>query len=313
MIAIITEKPSVARDIANILNVTQKKDGYIEGNGYMITWAYGHLVTLALPEEYDFDGKTIESLPIIPEKFLLVPRKIKTKTGYQTDSNATKQLKVITSVFNKCDSIIVATDAGREGELIFRYIYKYLKCKKRFARLWISSMTDKAIKDGFQNLKDGKDYDSLFLAAEARSQADWLLGINASRALHICSGEKNNSLGRVQTPTLALICKRYLDHKRFKTQAYWQTSVHISKDGTNFRITGTDQYFEKEVADKAFNKIKQCSELKVIKFSREEKKVDIPLLHDLASLQKKANVKHGFSADKTLSIAQKLYESKLIS
>ena len=196
--AIIAEKPSVAREIAAIVDASHKEDGFLSGNNYMVTWALGHLVQLAMPEGYGFEGFVKENLPIIPETFILKPRQVKEGKEYKPDGGALRQLKIIKHVFDSCDHIIVATDAGREGELIFRYIYSYLNCKKQFQRLWISSLTDKAIKDGLQNLKAGSDYDNLYFAAKARSEADWAVGINASQALSIAAGRGVFSLGRVQ-------------------------------------------------------------------------------------------------------------------
>ncbi|MDL2262883.1 DNA topoisomerase III, partial [Bacteroidales bacterium OttesenSCG-928-I21] len=207
--AIIAEKPSVAREIAAVVGATIKEDGFISGNGYKVTWAFGHLVQPAMPEDYGFTGFVRENLPIIPETFILKPRQVKEGKEYKPDIGALRQLKIIKHVFDSCDIIIVATDAGREGELIFRYIFSYLNCKKPFKRLWISSLTDKAIKNGLQNLKPGSDYDNLYFAAKARSEADWLVGINASRALSIVGGRGVFSLGRVQTPTLTMICNRF--------------------------------------------------------------------------------------------------------
>ena len=183
MIAIIAEKPSVGQDIARIIGATEKKDGYMAGNGYLVTWALGHLVSLAMPSAYGYGKASHEDLPMLPEPFQLVVRQIKTDRGMVTDIGAAKQLKLIDEVFSKCDSIIVATDAGREGELIFRYIYHYLGYTKPFKRLWISSLTDEAIRAGMSNLKDGEAYDSLYHAADCRAKADWLVGMNASRAL----------------------------------------------------------------------------------------------------------------------------------
>ena len=182
MKVIIAEKPSVARDIALIVGAKERKDGYMEGNGYTVTWGFGHLVGLAMPEAYGFEGFRRENLPIFPERFQLVPRQVKDGKQYKDDPGAVKQLAVIRSLFDKSESIIVATDAGREGELIFRYIYHYLGCTKPFSRLWISSLTDKAIRQGMDNLKDGREYDNLYRSAKARSEADWLVGINASQA-----------------------------------------------------------------------------------------------------------------------------------
>lgn len=200
MQTIIAEKPSVAREIAAIVGATCKQEGYMEGNGFAVTWALGHLVSLALPEEYGAIGFNRDHLPIIPVPFKLIVRQQKVDKVYKPDTLAIKQLGVINRLFNECDKIIVATDAGREGELIFRYIYHYLKCTKPFDRLWISSLTNKAIGEDLQNLKVGNLYDNLYLAAKARSEADWLVGINASQALSISAGQGSFSLGRVQTP-----------------------------------------------------------------------------------------------------------------
>ena len=182
MKAIIAEKPSVGMDIARVVGATEKKDGYCIGNGYMVTWALGHLVSLALPGTYGYTKTAADDLPMIPEPFRLVARQIKTAKGMVTDITANKQLKTIDEVFSKCDSIIVATDAGREGELIFRWIYDYLGYTKPFQRLWISSLTDEAIREGMENLRDGSDYDSLYAAADSRAKADWLVGMNASQS-----------------------------------------------------------------------------------------------------------------------------------
>lgn len=313
MIAILAEKPSVGHDIARVLGVTDKKDGYIEGENYIVTWAYGHLITPALPEDYGIDSFNLESLPILPDEFKLVPRKIKTPQGYNTDKSALKQLNVIKSVFNRCDSIIVATDAGREGELIFRYIFHYLECKKPFLRLWISSLTDTAIRQGMDNLKDGKHYDPIYFSAKSRSEADWMVGINASRALCVCSGNGNNSLGRVQTPTLALICKRYIENMQFNSKPYWKFIIHVTESDHTFPVRSIENYTNKKQAEKLFTRLKTYSTAKINKVEQKEVKQNPPLLHDLTSLQKEANKRFGYSADKTLSIAQRLYEHKLIT
>ena len=211
---IIAEKPSVARDIARVVGANSKQDGYLECCGYVVTWAMGHLIALAMPETYGFSAYKREDLPIRPNPFLLVVRQVRKDKEYVSDPAALKQLKVIHSCFDKADRIIVATDAGREGELIFRYIYQYLDCKKTFERLWISSLTDKAIREGLSNLKPGNCYDNLYHSAKARSEADWLVGINASRALSIVR-KGGYSLGRVQTPTLAMVCRRYIENRDF--------------------------------------------------------------------------------------------------
>ena len=212
MKVILTEKPSVARDIAKILDVKNKKDGYIEGNGYQITWAYGHLVELKEPNEYDEKLKkwSLESLPIIPEKFELKAKQ--EKTTY-------KQLKIIKNLFTEAKEIICATDAGREGELIFRYIATWSKCQnKPFKRLWISSLTPESIKKGFENLMDGNELTPLYQAAKCRSEADWIVGINGTRFFTVTHGGHNTlwSIGRVQTPLLAMIVKRDEEINNFK-------------------------------------------------------------------------------------------------
>lgn len=310
MIAILTEKPSAAKDIARVLGVTENKKGYMEGGGYMVTWALGHLVTLAMPEDYRREKYTRDDLPILPDPFILIPRKLKTGQGYAPDQGVLSQLKTIEKIFKKCDSIINFCDAGREGELIFRFIYHYLECDKPFLRLWISSLTDAAIREGLENLRDAKDYDSLYLAAEARGKADWLTGINASRALGFCLKDNNNSLGRVQTPTLAMICKRYNEHTNFKPEPYWQMLINIA-GSESFYVKGEQTYTDQAEANKIYSALKKMTQAKVIKVEKKQAKEEPPLLYDLTSLQKAANSKYGYSADTTLSAAQRLYEKKL--
>jgi DNA topoisomerase-3 len=313
MIAVIAEKPSVARDIATILGATQKNDGNISGNGYIVTWAFGHLVGLAMPDAYGIENFRRENLPILPQLFQLIPRQVKTDKGYKPDTGTVKQLKIIKEIFDQCDKIIVATDAGREGELIFRYIYQYLECRKPFVRLWISSLTDKAIRDGLQNLKDGTMYDNLFRSAKARSEADWLIGINASQALSIAAGRGTYSLGRVQTPTLAMICYRYLENKNFVPQKYWQLKLQTGKDNIDFSALSEEKFDNQQPAIDKLQIIKDSGQVQVKSVECKEVNQEPPLLYDLTTLQKEANTKLNFSADKTLSIAQKLYEGKLIS
>ncbi len=313
MIAVIAEKPSVARDIATVLGATQKNDRNISGNGYIVTWAFGHLVGLAMPDAYGIENFRRENLPILPQSFQLIPCQVKTDKGYKPDSGTVKQLKVIKEVFDQCDKIIVATDAGREGELIFRLIYQYLDCRKPFVRLWISSLTDKAIREGLQNLKDGTMYDNLFRSAKARSEADWLIGINASQALSIAAGRGTYSLGRVQTPTLAMICSRYLENKNFVPQKYWQLKLQTGKDSIEFSALSEEKFDSQQPAIDKLQIIKDSGQVQVKSVECKEVNQEPPLLYDLTTLQKEANTKLNFSADKTLSIAQKLYEGKLIS
>jgi len=315
MKTIIAEKPSVAREIAQIVGATKRESGYLSGNGYNVTWAFGHLVTPALPDGYGIKGFHRDNLPILPSVFSLVPRQIKTEKGYKVDSDVLAQIKIIAQLFRESDKIIVATDAGREGELIFRYLYEYIGCATPFDRLWINSLTDKAIRDGLENLKSGNKYDNLYYAAKARSEADWLVGINATQAITIAAGRGTYSLGRVQTPTLAMVCSRYWENKQFVSEAFWQ--LHVSTDGKGkdevLKFSSEDKWKDKQPAEDFYQAIRNSGTITVTKVERKETMQETPLLYDLTTLQKEANTKHGFSADKTLSIAQKLYEAKLIT
>lgn len=313
MKAIIAEKPSVAREIGRIAGATKKQDGYMEGNGYLVTWALGHLISLAMPEEYGYESFQKENLPIIPAEFLLTPRNVKSGKSYQFDRRAINQLEIVESVFNRCNHIIVATDAGREGELIFRYIYNYLGCKKPFSRLWISSLTDKAIREGLANLKDGHDYDNLYRAAKARSESDWLVGINATQAITVNAGYGLYSLGRVQTPTLAMVCKRYLENKSFVSKPYWIVEAELEKDGLTVKAPVAGQLEDETTAMQILQDIREAGQLKVFAVENKQRTEKPPLLYDLTTLQKEANSKLGFTAAQTLSVVQKLYENKLIT
>lgn len=301
-VLVIAEKPSVARDIAAVLKCGEKGDGFIGGENYIVSWAVGHLVTLCEPDDYDKSLKrwTAGSLPIIPEKM-----KLKAVRGSK------KQLDTLKKLMNAkdTDSIICATDSGREGELIFRYIYEYNKCKKPFKRLWISSMTDAAIKEGFANLRDGKEYDNLYISAKCRSEADWLVGINATRAFTI----KYNallSIGRVQTPTLAMIVKRQNEIDNFVPTKYYE----VIADYGDFKGTWTDgkkntKIDDKSAAEDIAYKVdgKTATVEDVVKT---EKQILPPQLYDLTELQRDCNKIYGFSAKKTLDIAQSLYEKR---
>jgi len=313
MKTIIAEKPSVAREIAYLLGASKKKDGYLTGNGYFVTWAFGHLIGLGMPEDYGISGFDKTTLPILPNPFLLTVRKVKKDKGYATDQGALKQLKIVEQLFNKSDSIIVATDAGREGELIFRYIYEYLKCTKPFERLWISSLTEKAIKQGFDNLRDGKDFNGLYYAAQGRSRADWLVGINATQALSIVAGNGIYSLGRVQTPTLALICKRYLDNKNFAVKKFWQIQLLHNKEFIDFKSLSKTKWEDQKLADDTLKSIQRSNTATVTTVETKSVTEQAPLLFDLTGLQKEANKKLNLSAEETLNIAQSLYEKKFIT
>ena len=314
MKTIIAEKPSVAKEIAHIVGAYKREEGYMQGNGYYVTWAFGHLVQPAMPETYGMKGFHAENLPVIPDPFVLVPRQVKTENGYKPDAGVLAQIKIIGKLFDSSERIIVATDAGREGELIFRYLYAYLGCQKPFDRLWISSLTDTAIREGLRKLEDGSKYDNLYLTAKARSESDWLVGINGTQALSIAAGHGTYSVGRVQTPTLAMVCERYWENRRFTSEAFWQ--LHIATDGCDgevVKLSSSEKWKSKEPATELYNKVKAAGSATVTKAERKEKTEETPLLYDLTTLQKEANAKHGFTAEQTLEIAQKLYEKKLIT
>ena len=297
---VLAEKPSVARDIARVLKCDKKGNGYLEGAQYIVTWALGHLVTLADPESYDVKYKTwnLEDLPMLPERLKLTVIK---QSG--------KQFNAVKSQLNRADinEIIIATDAGREGELVARWIIEKAKVKKPIKRLWISSVTDKAIKDGFQNLKPGKQYENLYHAAVARSEADWYIGLNATRALTTRFNAQLNC-GRVQTPTVAMIAAREDEIKNFKPQTYYgieaQTdSVKLTWQDAN----GNSRSFNKEKVDTIVKSLGH-QDAKVISIDRKAKKSFAPALYDLTELQRDANKFFGYSAKETLNIMQKLYE-----
>ena len=299
---VIAEKPSVARDIARVLHCTQKGNGILEGKEYVVTWALGHLVTLADPEEYDkkYMKWDMETLPMMPDKMKLVVIR-QTSKQYQA---------VKTQLFRKdIGDIIIATDAGREGELVARWILDKSGCHKPIRRLWISSVTDKAIRDGFHNLKDGRDYDNLYRAAVARAEADWLVGINGTRAL-TCKHNAQLSCGRVQTPTLAIIARREEEIRKFKPEDYFGVTLQAGgiqwtwKDAKN----GSYRTFQKERAEEIQKKISN-TDLELVSVDRKPKKTMAPGLYDLTTLQREANQKYGFSAKETLNIMQRLYEN----
>lgn len=309
---IIAEKPSVAAGIAKVVGATtphrDKANGYLEGNGYKVTWAFGHLVGLQSPEQMGFKG---DELPIIPDEW-------KTDIIHSgkdgMDAGIKKQMEIIEKLFNGAEKIIVATDAGREGELIFRYIYEQLGCTTPFDRLWISSLTDEAIRDGMNNIRPGREMDSLSAAAHARSEADWLLGYNASRALRVSSGYRGNlSLGRVQTPVLCMICERFDQNKNFVPVPYWQIGALVHKDMQNFPVITPGKYDRQEDAKRALQEVEGVRKMNVTKVEKKEVKTAPPLLYDLTALQRAANSKLGLTADETLKVAQSLYEKKYLS
>lgn len=312
-VCILCEKPSVAASVAAVLGAKERHDGYLSGNGYLVTWAFGHLVQLAMPDAYGYTGFRRENLPILPQAFKYIPRQIREDKEYKPDPGVLKQLRIIRELFSRADRLVNFGDAGREGELIFRLIYNYTGCRKPFDRLWISSLTDRAIREGLDNLRPGNDYDNLYRAAEARAIADWEIGLNATQALSIAAGQGIYSLGRVQTPTLMMICCRYLENRDFTPQTYYRLKVSAEKDGTPFAAFSELRYETLPSANATLAAVTATGTVAVADVQRREVSQDPPLLYDLTALQKEANGRYGFSADKTLSIAQSLYEKKVLS
>lgn len=295
---VIAEKPSVAISIAKVIGATKKKDGYYEGNGYKVSWCVGHLVQMANPESYDekYAKWNIKDLPIIPEEY-----------KYVISKPTRKQFNILKKLMNdkEIDTVINACDAGREGESIFRLVYLQANCKKNMKRLWISSMEDSAIKDGFNNLKDGKDYDNLFESAQTRAIADWLVGMNISR-LYSCLYKQNYSVGRVQTPTLSMIVKRDDEIANFKKEKYY--TLELAFDGFSL---STDRIDSLDIAEDLKNSIGDTITIKNVEEKEKITKPDLPF--DLTTLQRECNKYFGFSAKQTLDYAQSLYEKKLIT
>ena len=295
---VIAEKPSVGVALAKVIGAKQRRNGYFEGNGYIVSWCVGHLVRMANPDKYDekYAKWKIEDLPIFPGEYL-----------YELNPKTKKQFALLKKLMQdkKVDTVINACDAGREGESIFRLVYQQAKCKKPIQRLWISSMEDQSIKEGFQNLKDGRDYENLFESAQARSIADWLVGMNLSR-LYSCLYNQNYSVGRVQTPTLNMIVQRDGEIDRFIKEKYY--TVEIIGDGITLSTERIDDY---EVADQLRNLIDEKIIITDVEKKEKVTRPDKP--YDLTTLQREANKVFGYSAKKTLDITQKLYEKKLVT
>ncbi|AGU78185.1 DNA topoisomerase 3 [Streptococcus intermedius] len=295
---VIAEKPSVAISIAKVIGANKKKDGYYEGNGYRVSWCVGHLIQMANPDAYDekYAKWNMADLPIIPSDY-----------KYEVSKSTKKQFNILKKLMNDKDieTVVNACDAGREGESIFRFVYNEAKCKNKMQRLWISSMEDSAIKEGFENLKDGKDYDNLFESAQARAIADWLVGMNISR-LYSCLYQQNYSVGRVQTPTLAMIVKRDDEIANFKKEKYY--SVELSTNG--FTLS-TDRIDDEVTAEQLLNLVGDKIEITDVIQNEKITKPNLPF--DLTTLQRECNKYFGYSAKQTLDYAQSLYEKKLIT
>ena len=313
MIAILTDKPNVGKEIARILGAHTREDGYMSGNGYMVTWTFGNMLSLAMPKDYGMDRPERGDFPINPAPFRLMVKHIRTDTGWIPDINAVLQLKVIEKVFDACESIIAATDASREGEMVFRYLYRYLECRKPYRRLWISSLTDEAVLEGMGSLRPGSLYDRMFLAADSRNKADWVLGLNASYALCQATGTGNNSLGRVQTPVLAAISSRYRERENHIATDTFPVFISLCKNNTLLKMRCTEEITDREAAARLYSDCKLAGHARVTAVSRQIREIEPPALYNLTELQKDANNYYGMTAGKSLEIAQRLYEKKLIS
>lgn len=312
MIAIVTDKPNVGREIARVLGADRKENGYMSGNGYMVTWTYGNMLSLAMPKDTGTAWVERENFPLLPPPFLTV-RHVKTDTGWNPDINAVLQLKVIAGVFDACDTIVAATDASREGEMLFRYLYRFLGCRKPCLRLWISSLMDEAIAKGMENLRPCSLFDNLFLAADSRNKADWLLGVNSSYAVCKAIGFGNNSLGRVQTPVLAAISGRYRERENHIPADSWPVFVSLCKNGKIIKMRHVEDFCNRRDAMELYEDCKAAGYARITAVSSRTEEIIAPALYNLTGLQKDANRYHNLTAIRVQEITQSLYEKKLIS
>lgn len=312
MIAIVTDKPNVGREIARVLGADRKENGYMSGNGYMVTWTYGNMLSLAMPKDTGTAWVERENFPLLPPPFLTV-RHVKTDTGWNPDINAVLQLKVIAGVFDACDTIVAATDASREGEMLFRYLYRFLGYRKPCLRLWISSLTDEAIAKGMENLRPCSLFDNLFLAADSRNKADWLLGVNSSYAVCKAVGFGNNSLGRVQTPVLAAISGRYRERENHIPADSWPVFVSLCKNGKIIKMRHVEDFCNRRDALELYEDCKAAGYACITAVSSRTEEITAPALYNLTGLQKDANRYHNLTAIRVQEITQSLYEKKLIS
>lgn len=313
MIAILTDKPSVGKVIGRAIGATKVRNGYMEGNGYMVTWTFGNMISLAMPKDYGMERMERDDFPFIPSEFGLTVRHIRTETGWIPDIEAVLQLKTVRKVLEACDTIISAMEAGRDGEMAFRYIYRHLGCRQPCFRLWISSLTDEAVRKGMENLKPDDLYDGLFLSADSRNKADWLLGVNASYAICKATGLGNNSLGRVQTPVLAAISRRYRERENHISTDTWPIYINLQKDSLLFRMRCVEDYNDKEMASMFYQDCKLAGTARITRITRHEQEIQPPALFNFTDLQIYANRFHGMTAIEVYDITQTLYEKKLIT
>lgn len=313
MIAILTDRPNVGKEIARIVGAHRFEKGYMTGNGYAVTWTFGNMLSLAMPKDYGNAKLERKDFPLVPGDFRLMVKHVRTDEGWIPDISAVMQLKTVEKVLAECDTIIAATEASREGEMTFRYLYRYLGCRQPVQRLWLSSLTDEAVRKGMTNLLPVRMFDRMFLASDSRNKADWLLGMNASYALCKATGLGNHSLGRVQTPVLAAVCSRYRERENHIGADSWPVYISMHKDGTLLKMRCTDEFSDRETALMFYNDCKYAEQARITSVHRQQKEVSPPAPYNLTGLQKDASCLYGLTAGQTADIAQGLYEKKLIS
>ena len=312
MIAILTDRPNVGKEIARIVGAHRFEKGYMTGNGYAVTWTFGNMLSLAMPKDYGNAKLERKDFPLVPGDFRLMVKHVRTDEGWIPDISAVMQLKTVEKVLAECDTIIAATEASREGEMTFRYLYRYLGCRQPVQRLWLSSLTDEAVRKGMTNLLPVRMFDRMFLASDSRNKADWLLGMNASYALCKATGLGNHSLGRVQTPVLAAV-SRYRERENHIGADSWPVYISMHKDGTLLKMRCTDEFSDRETALMFYNDCKYAEQARITSVHRQQKEVSPPAPYNLTGLQKDASCLYGLTAGQTADIAQGLYEKKLIS
>ena len=283
------------------------------GNGYAVTWTFGNMLSLAMPKDYGNAKLERKDFPLVPGDFRLMVKHVRTDEGWIPDISAVMQLKTVEKVLAECDTIIAATEASREGEMTFRYLYRYLGCRQPVQRLWLSSLTDEAVRKGMTNLLPVRMFDRMFLASDSRNKADWLLGMNASYALCKATGLGNHSLGRVQTPVLAAVSSRYRERENHIGADSWPVYINMHKDGTLLKMRCTDEFSDRETALMFYNDCKYAEQARITSVHRQQKEVSPPAPYNLTGLQKDASCLYGLTAGQTADIAQGLYEKKLIS
>lgn len=313
MIAILTDRPNVGKEIARIVGAHRFEKGYMTGNGYAVTWTFGNMLSLAMPKDYGNAKLERKDFPLVPGDFRLMVKHVRTDEGWIPDISAVMQLKTVEKVLAECDTIIAATEASREGEMTFRYLYRYLGCRQPVQRLWLSSLTDEAVRKGMTNLLPVRMFDRMFLASDSRNKADWLLGMNASYALCKATGLGNHSLGRVQTPVLAAVSSRYRERENHIGADSWPVYISMHKDGTLLKMRCTDEFSDRETALMFYNDCKYAEQARITSVHRQQKEVSPPAPYNLTGLQKDASCLYGLTTGQTADIAQGLYEKKLIS